>query len=655
MVDSDTLKQLERGYQSQRAAVSAQNKPKVSGVKRFVSSLLPTIGGAIGAVGGSLVAPIAGTAAGGAGGSAIGEALRERITGEKTNLKDIATQGVLGAVPGVAKAVKPGFQAARAGVSTVADNLTPTARLANSVARDRTAVIANGKRVAGIADEVPATPMTPTVTVPTTPTTPAVPPPKPTLFSKMSTNLTRGGSGIKVNGNVGDINRVDQAAETFQRLGIKGTPDKQLRKITEIMGTHGKAVDNILAKNPIQLDGAAVKAQVAQAIEDPIKYAELDLSTPGAMKALNAHLDKFAGANSAKDVNDYIKVLNPIASRAQSKIARGLNLTDKESAALAAKKSGDEVLSQYPEIKPYKTDMAQLFERNPQVAKDAEKTLGIPILGIKSKTLAQGASSIKSHTGDAVASVEKAATSGTAKTIKTGGKSLFSQFATRALLEPATQDQPSSSPISQTNPEMTNDTTMIPASSSSIDPLNPDSTDNSSDIGNHIDAAIRQALAAGDTKGLNNLLAVADYYDKKRAAVATTKPLTTSAAKDIGNAQTGLDAISIIRDQLSKDPSKQIKGDAPGSGLFGGAGDRLLGTGQYDAARKQVTDVIARMRTGAAITQSEEKMYLGMLPKAFDSPDTANQKLAQLEKLFQTVADRRNTGSDISSLLSGGQ
>lgn len=727
-----------------------KQKPKASAAKQLAASLLPTIGGALGAVGGSFVAPIAGTVAGGAAGSALGEALRQRVMGEDFSAKKLATEGALGAVPGVFKGAGAGVKALKAGktakaATAVEEAATPAARnikvayqptetvgtgvrqttnntltnpsvgelqdalsgmqnrgfsvtqklgttkgsplpsdvgtapdftpltqspklpavalqgqktavkfgdtatqtpraIGTNVADTRASVIANGKRVAGIQD---ATVSKPVASVPATIEPTAS---KPTLLSKFSTNATKRGSGIKTDPSVGGIERADEAAATFQRLKIAGTPEQQLRKIGETMTSHSKQVDDILAKNPIALDGAAVKSQVQKAIQDPLKYAELDLTTPGAQRALNAHLDKFAGAKTAKEVNDYVKVINKIAVKAQGKIDRGATLTDKESAALAAKKAGDEVLSQYPEIAPLKKDMAVLFERNGDVTKQSTKTSGIPILGVKSGAVSQGASAVASKTGTAAAKVDAVLQTPTATNAKNVGKNLFSQMATRAVAAPfMAGDQPENIPINQNIPAMTNATTNMPTSSDNMPLLNTESLNNANDPTAGLDAAIQQALASGDYKGLSALMSVADYYSKKNASA---KPMSAEASKVVANANSGLDSLSELEGLLQNDPSVLQKTAIPGRAALGGAVGNAIGTASYDTAARNVADVITRLRTGAALTDSEEKFYKSQLPQAFDSPEVVQQKLNMFRNLFSSVSNQTgSTGTDTQALM----
>lgn len=204
------------------------------------------------------------------------------------------------------------------------------------------------------------------------------------LFSRQrgADTLTAKGSGLQVGQQLGGTRGVEDAVSVFQRHGITGAPKTQLKKIDQkIMPQLSQQVDEALQRSPVPLSGQNVRGRVQEAINDPLKYAELDLGLPGVQKNLGTHLKKFESATSAKELNDYIKTLNPIAIRAQDKLVRGVGLTDKETSALAAKKAGDEVLSEIPEIAPLKKDMAILFDRYGDVSKQVGKKSNIPIVG----------------------------------------------------------------------------------------------------------------------------------------------------------------------------------------------------------------------------------------------------------------------------------
>jgi murein DD-endopeptidase MepM/ murein hydrolase activator NlpD len=59
------------------------------------------------------------------------------------------------------------------------------------------------------------------------------------------------------------------------------------------------------------------------------------------------------------------------------------------------------------------------------------------------------------------------------------------------------------------------------------------------------------------------------------------------------------------------------------------------GNKQYGAAESNIADVMTRLRSGAAITAEEEKLYKGLLPKATDSVETATAKLDRLDSVLK--------------------
>lgn len=133
---------------------------------------------------------------------------------------------------------------------------------------------------------------------------------------------------------------------------------------------------------------------------------------------------------------------------------------------------------------------------------------------------------------------------------------------------------------------------------------------------------------------------------------AATKPLSASAATSVSNAETGIRGISDLQSMMQQDPGVVKRTLIPGRGLFGGVLGNAVNTNGFDAARQQVVDVIARLRTGAAISKSEESRFLKFLPQPFDSPTVAQQKLGYLERQFQRVASADpSAANEIQSVL----
>lgn len=159
-----------------------------------------------------------------------------------------------------------------------------------------------------------------------------------------------------------------------------------------------------------------------------------------------------------------------------------------------------------------------------------------------------------------------------------------------------------------------------------------------------------QALAINDIQntGGKNLDKIATL-DKLfgSGSVKAQKPLSAEASKQVANAQSGLDAIDQLSSMLKKDSSLPVKDLAPGA-----LGRRLTGAGEYEAAKQEIIDVLARLRTGAAISKQEEARFKAQLPQAGDSPDTVAAKLRRYETLFNRILASQQQGSpDLESLM----
>lgn len=158
-----------------------------------------------------------------------------------------------------------------------------------------------------------------------------------------------------------------------------------------------------------------------------------------------------------------------------------------------------------------------------------------------------------------------------------------------------------------------------------------------------IQKAIIDDLAKNQGKNVSTLI---DLY--KTFGADSTKPLNSSQQQQANNAVSALKDIQSISDMLSKDPTIAAKDAVPGGGLA----HRLTGTTDYEASKSNIVDVISRLRSGAAISASEEKLYKSLLPGPTDSAESAQSKLNRLTQLFSSFAQPQSTGgTDITDLL----
>lgn len=178
-----------------------------------------------------------------------------------------------------------------------------------------------------------------------------------------------------------------------------------------------------------------------------------------------------------------------------------------------------------------------------------------------------------------------------------------------------------------------------------------------------LNQAAQAAALAGDMASYKVLATLADDavgLEKAQAQAAKAAgggKLSAEASKVVANANSGLESLAQLEAMISQGgvPKGTV---VPGRNLLGGLGASQLGTSSYDTAARNIKDVITRLRTGAAITENEERFYNAQLPQAFDPPETVQQKLMMFRQLFESVASRTGSPSlseDLGQLFSSSQ
>lgn len=111
--------------------------------------------------------------------------------------------------------------------------------------------------------------------------------------------------------------------------------------------------------------------------------------------------------------------------------------------------------------------------------------------------------------------------------------------------------------------------------------------------------------------------------------------LTSEQQKQAFNAQSGLRDVITLRSELQNDPTIAAKAALP----FDSLTNRITGAGQFETAQRNIIDALARLRSGAAITDFEFESFSKMVPQTFDSPELVDSKLQRLEQLFSSFAN----------------
>ena len=116
------------------------------------------------------------------------------------------------------------------------------------------------------------------------------------------------------------------------------------------------------------------------------------------------------------------------------------------------------------------------------------------------------------------------------------------------------------------------------------------------------------------------------------------EPLTGDALKRSLTAQSGLRSLDTLEGTLQSDPGAFQRQALPNPlGITG----RLTGTTQIRAATDNIVDVIARLRSGAAITEDEAQRFAKLLPQPGDSEEDALFKLANVRAELEGFANPR--------------
>lgn len=156
----------------------------------------------------------------------------------------------------------------------------------------------------------------------------------------------------------------------------------------------------------------------------------------------------------------------------------------------------------------------------------------------------------------------------------------------------------------------------------------------------------------GSTKDAAEYIGLVQALSEARVT-PQQKPLSAESAKVVSNAQSGLQSLDALEAMIAEDGGVVSRAGIPGQGIAGGLVGNALGTAGYNNLSRNMLDVITRLRTGAALTASEEAFYKQQLPQAFDRPDVIRQKLGLFRDLFSSVLQKTGqAGSDQMSLMS---
>lgn len=639
-MDKDTQKKIvaaqQAGYSTEEinsylSRGKAQPK-KAGGLRGAALSALPIVGGAAGTVLGGVagsVLPgagnIAGAVGGGAVGSGLGEFLRQKLSGEAENGIDkgnIVQEGLFGAVPGIGKGIQAA-RAAKAGKTAV--DVTKTAQTTEAAMQARKGLKG---RVQSTAQQA----------------------------SQEGMGLTVGQSAGR--GKVLTPDKADELQDFItnrsqQYGGIRaGKPIDQARDAQNVYKNVTKSLDDTLTQinRPVTPQETLRIAQAARVrvVDNP--------AIVGTTKTLDKFEKKIQVAGA--DVVKLEKIRREADDLAFT--SAGAGKTSVAAQAHAVRDAIDEFITplsgDYKAIKGDYTLARDALEATSKANKSA-KGFKVPFVGVeigkqtipgvKNKVAAKlsgagaptppptGTPSFRPFLGQVTkATIPQAGT-------RLAGSALFGTPFVNTEVQPSDQvtlatPTPDTATVGNV-PQLPQDTAGTITFS---DPA-------------RVEQAYLQALAAGDTETAKALIKGFELFGQTGGGAAA-KPLSAEASKVIATANSGLQSLEQL-EQMIESGGVPTGTTIPGRGLFGGAGQAVLGTSGFDAAADNVADAMVRARTGAAATKEELALYRRLLPQAFDPPEVRQQKMQTVRDYFTSIANRTgSTGTDLEQLAATG-
>jgi len=637
------------------AAANSANLPIPSKKKKgnFITSLLPSAGGIGGGVAGAAIGTailpgigtLIGAGLGGALGGGGGKVAENKIEGNALGsgvAGEAAINGVLGAGP--LRLLKGGVDVARglkAGTG-LADAVTQ----AGSNAVNASATKAIGNRLSKSGQNL--------------------------IAKEFRLNPTQQANFKNLTG--------EEATSVLRRYGIK-KPEDLTAKIQPLQD----AFDHVVTQVP-NISKKELQSGLASVYDPLLKSPALFEQNLGQqIKAQADELVKRAGTEgiSATDVNGLRKTFDNAVSYTQ-KGAPEYNVIEKTAHALrgtlqrAADRAGVKS-AEGSSFKDIGLELRKLRQLNDVVGKQSylgsgNLPLGIPNLlataaggasgGLPGAALAGGATQlINSNMGRRLAAngIIKAGEKLTAKAATSspyGVGAVASRIAPVGLADALLGQSPQSDGNNMATNATTTNTTTMPNSDQNMGPLSQTSSDSSSATidpnspfaPQNLETSIKHIISKGGTlKDATDFISLADAIQKMQSP--SSAKLNATQLQQANNANSGLGDLQTIAQEIQGDPSVLIKDAIPG----GSIARRLTGTNNYDAAKQNVVDVIARLRSGAAITADEAQRYLGLLPGAADTPQSAVQKLQRLSSLLSSFANPEAAQPDLSSALMAAQ
>lgn len=406
---------------------------------------------------------------------------------------------------------------------------------------------------------------------------------------------------------------------------------------TAVKGISGD-IEKQLSKVPGKTNVAAFTTDITKNLADDLRYVPGD---PAYEKELSRVFTSLGNKSKGGELtpSDLFKFKQYLGKQLTGAFNKDLaDLTVPQQVRIAVWDNLDDHITKLaPGVKDLTRAQSLLIKSAKGLQQSANKTVGIPLAGLKSKSLNSVVQGAEDLGGKVLQSAPSALNNPFTREVLPG---LFR--AGSGAIDPAQQPQTLEDALMQGGgqPEYQ------PVDSNFMPIQNQAGADGMQNVEQGGSPYSQQNLMSDIQRDPKNAQEYIKYYASlqdvfAQPEAAKEKPLSATQQQQSNNAISALNDLQTIRDELKRDPSVAAKANLPG----GSFSQRLTNSGNFEASRKNIGDVLARLRSGAAITDSEYKRYVALLPSAFDSKDVANNKMARLEQLLTAFANPRGTDS----------
>lgn len=451
---------------------------------------------------------------------------------------------------------------------------------------------------------------------------------------------------IKQPAGVWGSEKEDAINSTLDSLGIKGTAEEQYKQLAPAYNKLTKDIQTYLKDKAVPVKADELAANIKSSLDDIPGDV---LSETQGMKEYEKILKEVQKVKDSNNVFEMKKWMNGRLGRVYTKMEKGLPLSPAEEVLLQSRDVVDKTISTlHPEIKNLTITQSHLRDAAPSLA---SSRFSVPTMrGPSGFTIPAG---VTQKATDLIGRGMQTIGKITETMGKKGdvGTPLFSTAQTiankfsPALIGGFTGGEQVNNVTDNTqgNEGQVNQNQGGEAGGGKGDHIsNIPKNITGYTVAQHLQA-LSQAQAAGDKAAVKEISAQLKIEQEFQKSLPSSKPLTAAQKLAKINADSGLRALDKMESELAKNPNAIVQASVPGS-----PGARI-----YATARKEASDVLTRLRTGAALNKEEEKFYISQLPAVFDSPETIAYKMKLFRDLFETLSNPDSLTTTLQDQVGG--